>query len=100
MKETMKTNQFSRIFLSIVFLLALTFASQPGFSADLIDINNASKAELTELTGVGGVIAQRIVDFRLQSPFESVDELVEVKGIGPATLAKIRDQITVTPASG
>lgn len=100
MKEIMKTNQLSRIFLSIVFLLALTFAAQPGFSANLIDLNKASKAELTELTGVGEVIAQRIVDYREQHPFKSVDELVEVNGIGPATLAKIRNQVTVTSASG
>ncbi|MCH7627001.1 MAG: helix-hairpin-helix domain-containing protein [Chloroflexi bacterium] len=48
------------------------------------------------LPGIGPVKAQAIVDYRvLNGPFTSVEELLEVKGIGPATLDKIRDMITI-----
>jgi comEA protein len=88
--------------VAIFFLLLFAFAivAQPVMAADKININSASQTELTELTGIGDVIAQRIIDYREQQPFKTVEELLEVKGIGEVTLAKIRGQITVTPASG
>jgi competence protein ComEA len=61
-----------------------------------IDINTASASELESLPGIGEVIAQRIVDFRTQNgPFASVDDLLDVSGIGDAILAEIRDLVTV-----
>jgi competence protein ComEA len=61
-----------------------------------INVNTASATELEELPGVGEVIAQAIVDYRTQNgPFASVDDLVDVSGIGDATLANIRDLVTV-----
>ena len=54
-----------------------------------IDINQASLIELQELTGIGAVYAQRIIEAR---PFSSIDELTKVKGIGEKTLAKIESQ--------
>ena len=56
-----------------------------------VNVNTASAKELEALPGVGEVIAQRIVDYRAANgPFASVDELVYVKGIGAATLEKLR----------
>lgn len=61
-----------------------------------ININTATAAELTALPGVGDVIAGRIVDYRTANgPFANVDELDKVKGIGSATLEKIRPYATV-----
>lgn len=61
-----------------------------------IHINTATAEELAALPGVGDVIAGRIVDYRTANgPFKSVDELDNVKGIGAATLAKIRPYATV-----
>lgn len=64
-------------------------------SSGVIDLNTASAAELEELPGVGPAIAQRIIEHREKNgPFRSVDDLLEVSGIGPSTLEKIRDRAT------
>jgi competence protein ComEA len=62
----------------------------------LVNVNTATAAELEALPGIGEVIAQAIVDYRTQNgPFGTVDELLDVSGIGDATLANIRDLVTV-----
>ena len=62
----------------------------------LIDINTATAEELQELTGVGPVLAQAIVDYRSEhGAFESVDGLLEVNGIGEAKLDAIRNDATI-----
>ena len=62
----------------------------------LINVNTATATELEELPGIGEVIAQAIVDYRTESgPFASVDQLLDVSGIGDATLENIRDLVTV-----
>gem|GEM_PF-802208 len=57
-----------------------------------VDLNNATQSELETLPGVGPVIAGRIIDGR---PFASVDSLEKVSGIGPATMARLRDLVKV-----
>lgn len=62
----------------------------------LINVNTASTTELEELPGVGEVIAQAIIDHRTENgPFTSVDQLLDVSGIGDATLEDIRELVTV-----
>ena len=72
-------------------------AAVPGGSAGGgLNINSASATELEGLSGIGEVLAATIVEYRTQNgPFASVDDLLDVSGIGPATLDEIRDQITV-----
>ena len=68
-----------------------------GVSADgRIDINLADAALLETLPGIGPVIAQRIVEYReMNGPFEAVDEIKDVNGIGLTIFEKIEDLITV-----
>ena len=70
--------------------------STPGSTSGLININSASETELETLSGIGEVLAATIVEYRTENgPFASVEELMDVSGIGPATLDEIRDQVTV-----
>jgi len=58
-----------------------------------VDINTASKSELTTLKGVGEKKADAIIAFRKGNCFKSVDALIEVKGIGEKFLEKNRDNL-------
>jgi competence protein ComEA len=61
-----------------------------------VNINTASIAELDTLPGVGPAIAQRIVEYRAEhGDFAAPKDLMNVKGIGPATFEKLKDRITV-----
>ena len=61
-----------------------------------ININTASYEELQGITGVKTVIAQRIIDYRnANGPFDKIEDIKNVKGIGPVTFEKMKDQITV-----
>jgi competence protein ComEA len=67
-----------------------------GSAGGPINVNTATAADLEALSGIGEVLAQRIVDYRTEhGPFASVDDLLDVSGIGDAILADIRDQVTV-----
>ena len=61
-----------------------------------ININTAGYEELQEITGVGPVLAQRIIDYRNQNgPFQIIEEIKNVSGIGDVTFEKMKDEITV-----
>ena len=61
-----------------------------------VNINTAPLEVLMTLSGIGEVKAQAIIDFREENgPFVSVGLLTEVKGIGPKTVEKLQNDITV-----
>lgn len=69
--------------------------SRPS-SGGLININTATAQELQALKGIGPALSKRIVEYReAHGAFPSPEDLINVKGIGPATLSKFRSQITV-----
>lgn len=63
---------------------------------ETININTADVQELTKLNGIGEKKAEAIVAWRKENGnFKTVDQLLEVKGIGEATLAKNRENIRI-----
>jgi competence protein ComEA len=62
----------------------------------IVDINSASLADLDALPGVGPSTAQAIIDYRIANgPYASVDDLLNVRGIGPSKLAAMRARVRV-----
>jgi competence protein ComEA len=62
----------------------------------ILDINRATAVDFERLPGIGPKTAQAIVDHRARNgPFATVDDLLSVRGIGPATLAEIRNWVRV-----
>lgn len=71
-------------------------AGQDPVAPVVVDLNSASAEDLQQLPGIGEVKAQAIVAARKQrGGFSSVDELVEVKGVGPALVEKLRPHLKV-----
>lgn len=67
-----------------------------GGEGQALDLNRADQPALEELPGIGPVTAAAILDWRAENgPFRSVEDLLDVKGIGDATLADLRDHVVV-----
>ncbi len=81
-------------------ILRVAFNVMRGRTAGVMllrmDINQASAEDLESLPGIGPSLARAIVAYREQhGPFERIEDLLEVKGIGPATLKRIRYLVLV-----
>jgi competence protein ComEA len=74
----------------------VTSAPSGSPASGLVDINTADEATLETLPEVGPVTAQSIITWRTQhGGFSSVDQLLEVDGIGDATLARLTPYVTI-----
>jgi competence protein ComEA len=73
-------------------------ASSTGGSTDgRTNINTASAAELEDLPGIGPALAQSIIDYRdSHGPFDSIEEIMDVQGIGQGVFEDIRELIAVS----
>jgi competence protein ComEA len=83
-----------------------TLPSQSSTSGDTaessqdgpLNLNTASAADLDDLQGIGPSIAERIIEYRTTNgPFQAVEDLQKVKGVGPALFAKLMPLVTVGP---
>jgi len=81
--------------LSAVALLAMSLSSNA--LAAPVNVNSADAQSLSDaLTGIGPAIAAAIVDYRKEhGPFTNVDDLLNVKGVGPKTLERNRKDIII-----
>lgn len=70
--------------------------SSSGSENELIDLNRATVEQLQQLPRIGPVKAKRIVEYRKRHRrFISVEQLMEVRGIGEKTFEKLKDKVIV-----
>ena len=89
------------LFAVVVFLSALgaALSQKKPPPAKPLDLNAATVEQLTQLPGVGPVIAKAILDFRTKSgPFRRVEDLLAIRGITDRRLKELRPYVTVRPA--
>lgn len=98
----MKKLLFAVLLLSCLFIPGFisdhAYAADPAVAAasSPVNLNQAGVADLQDLPGVGPALAERIVAYReAEGPFQSIDQLTEVKGIGTKKLEKIRVNVTL-----
>ena len=84
-------------FVAALAVLLVIFAFMGpvyGRDGERINVNKASAEELAKLQKVGPKFAVRIIEHRQKyGPFKLTEELMEIRGIGPHTYDKIKDQI-------
>lgn len=67
-------------------------------ATEQVDLNRADAATIATLPRIGPVMAQRIVDYRTtHGPFQSIDQLLDIDGIGAATIEALRNQVIIQP---
>ena len=83
---------FTIVFVGIIMALYLV----PAVSAvDMVNINTATKEELVTLKHIGEKIADRIIEYRKAHPFESIEDIMKVKGVGQKVFDTNKNKITV-----
>lgn len=71
-------------------------ATTPGFSGRLVNVNSADYDALVALPGIGPAIARRIIAYReAHGPFASVEQLIDVQGIGTRNIDEFRHLVTI-----
>ncbi|MFH1965676.1 MAG: helix-hairpin-helix domain-containing protein [Acidobacteriota bacterium] len=81
----------------VIFLFVAGNAMSQGI--EKVDINLGDSASLQELPGIGPAMAIRIIEYReTNGPFERIEDLMEVKGIGEKRFLNLQDLIVVRAA--
>ena len=79
-----------------VLVLLLCVSASEGEQTPKINLNTATVSQLDSLPGIGPVIAERILELRERSgPFQRIEDLMNIRGIGERTFLKLQDLITV-----
>lgn len=80
-----------RLFLIAILFFGLNLSVFAG-----VDINTANQTDLETVKGLGPVKAKAIIEYREKyGEFKSIEDLVKVKGIGPGTLKKLGNQVSI-----
>lgn len=82
-------------FFIIAMIMALFLAPVSAFSDSHVNINTANAEELATLPGIGPALADKIIEYREQFPFEAPEDIMKVSGIGESKYNSIQDMITI-----
>ncbi|WP_345840253.1 MULTISPECIES: ComEA family DNA-binding protein [unclassified Halomonas] len=99
--STLSASKRSRLWTIALLALTWMLLAQPvmaeeRLSIEPINVNEASVELLAELPGIGPGKAQAIVEDRqANGPFTTIEDLTRVKGIGDATVARLKDEISL-----
>jgi len=74
-------------------VLALVFATSFAFAMSVKEVNKASKDELMKINGIGEKKADAIIKQRKKTAFKSLEDLEQVKGVGPALVKNIKNDV-------
>jgi len=78
------------------FVISSSDASKPAEKdSGLIDINSADREELMTLPGIGSSTADKIIEYRSKQQFSSIEDIMNVSGIGEGKFNKLKDLICV-----
>ncbi len=91
MKRSTRFLIVSSIVLFVLSVCGMAAAEETG----KININTATLDELTQLENIGPQKAEKIIEHRQTTPFEKIEDITLVSGIGEKTFEKIKDRITV-----
>ena len=76
-----------RLLFVLAFLVSFVFGA--------VNLNTATKKELMTLDGIGDKKAEEIIKYREKTPFQKVEDIKNIKGIGDKLFDKIKDKVEV-----
>jgi len=90
----MKTRPFK--IAACILVISMLLVPVYLMAGEKVNLNTATLEELMTLERIGPKYAQRIIDYRVtHGPFEKIEDIMKVKGIGPKTFDANKDRITV-----
>lgn len=90
-------DQFATILVVLLagLIVSASLPAQAAAANGVVNINTATVKQLQYLKGIGAKKAQEIVNKRSVKPFNSIEELTKIKGIGLKTVNRLRPQLTL-----
>lgn len=84
-----------RFFIVLALVMALFLAPVTAFSDSHVNINTANAEQLAGLPGIGPALAEKIIEYRADFPFEAPEDIMKVPGIGEAKFTNMKDMIAI-----
>lgn len=84
-----------RLFIVFVLVMTLFLAPVSAFCDSHVNINTANAEQLATLPGIGPALAEKIIEYRADFPFESPEDIMKVSGIGEAKFNNMKDMIAL-----
>jgi competence protein ComEA len=81
--------------IALIGLLVLGFFVPAASGSDKVNINTADKEQLVTLKFIGDALAERIIEYRQEHPFQAPEDIMKVKGVGEKTFETNKERIIV-----